>query len=208
MSKVVIQGNASGTGNFTIAAPNSNTDRTLTLPDEAGEILTSNGAVTVDSSAPANSLNIDSNGYVTRPNVPSFRASLSTAPSVTSNGITDIIWDSYSTASENLFNNGFTVSNEKWYPPVAGLYIIHVVFRFDNVGSGYLRLTMAKNNNTTGSAEGYAIVNGPDSSYDTVSGSFLAEMTPSDYFNILAYTNSDSSWIIGSPSTFMGYMIG
>jgi hypothetical protein len=38
MSRVVIQGNASGTGNFTIAAPNSNTDRTLTLPDEAGTI--------------------------------------------------------------------------------------------------------------------------------------------------------------------------
>lgn len=39
MSKVVIQGNASGTGNFTIAAPNSNTNRTLTLPDQAGEVL-------------------------------------------------------------------------------------------------------------------------------------------------------------------------
>ena len=42
MSKVVIQGNASGTGNFTIAAPNSNTDRTLTLPDHAGTVLASN----------------------------------------------------------------------------------------------------------------------------------------------------------------------
>ena len=43
MSKVVIQGNASGTGDFTIAAPNSNTDRTLTLPDEAGTVLTTAG---------------------------------------------------------------------------------------------------------------------------------------------------------------------
>ena len=43
MSKVAIQGNASGTGTFTIAAPNSNTDRTLTLPDEAGTVLTSAG---------------------------------------------------------------------------------------------------------------------------------------------------------------------
>ena len=43
MSKVVIQGNASGTGDFTIAAPNSNTDRTLTLPDEAGTVLTTSG---------------------------------------------------------------------------------------------------------------------------------------------------------------------
>ncbi len=41
MSKVAISGNASGTGTFTIAAPNSNSDRTLTLPDNAGTILTS-----------------------------------------------------------------------------------------------------------------------------------------------------------------------
>ena len=39
MSKVAIQGNASGTGVFTIASPNSNTDRTLTLPDEAGTVV-------------------------------------------------------------------------------------------------------------------------------------------------------------------------
>ena len=43
MSKVVIQGHASGSGDFTIAAPNSNTDRTLTLPDEAGTVLTTAG---------------------------------------------------------------------------------------------------------------------------------------------------------------------
>ena len=40
MSKISLQPNASGTGTFTIAAPNSNTDRTLTLPDAAGEVLT------------------------------------------------------------------------------------------------------------------------------------------------------------------------
>jgi len=39
MSKVAITGNASGTGTFTIAAPNSNTDRTLNLPDSAGTLL-------------------------------------------------------------------------------------------------------------------------------------------------------------------------
>jgi len=43
MSRVVITGNASGTGDFTIAAPNSNTDRTLTLPDEAGEVVVTDG---------------------------------------------------------------------------------------------------------------------------------------------------------------------
>jgi hypothetical protein len=41
MSRVALAGNASGTGTFTIASPNSNSDRTLTLPDEAGTVLTS-----------------------------------------------------------------------------------------------------------------------------------------------------------------------
>jgi hypothetical protein len=62
MSYVKIEGNASGTGTFTIAAPNSNTDRTLTLPDEAGTVLTSGGAIDVDGSAPADSIAIDSSG--------------------------------------------------------------------------------------------------------------------------------------------------
>lgn len=41
MSIVKIQGNASGTGTLTIAAPNTNSDRTLTLPDATGTLLTS-----------------------------------------------------------------------------------------------------------------------------------------------------------------------
>jgi hypothetical protein len=36
MSKVKIEGNASGTGTFTIAAPNTNTDYSLTLPETTG----------------------------------------------------------------------------------------------------------------------------------------------------------------------------
>ena len=43
MSKVKISGNASGTGTLTISAPATNTDRSLTLPDGAGEILLSDG---------------------------------------------------------------------------------------------------------------------------------------------------------------------
>ena len=41
MSSIKLESNASGTGIFTIASPNSNTNRTLTLPDNTGTILTS-----------------------------------------------------------------------------------------------------------------------------------------------------------------------
>ena len=45
MSKVAIQGNASGSGVLTIAAPNTDTDRTLTLPDAAGTVFVSGQAL-------------------------------------------------------------------------------------------------------------------------------------------------------------------
>jgi len=40
MSKISLKPNSSGTGVFSLEAPNSNVDRTLNLPDEAGTVLT------------------------------------------------------------------------------------------------------------------------------------------------------------------------
>jgi hypothetical protein len=45
MSKVQLSGNVSGTGVFTIASPNSNTDRTLTLPDATGTVQVSGNPI-------------------------------------------------------------------------------------------------------------------------------------------------------------------
>jgi hypothetical protein len=61
MSQVAVSGNALGTGTFTIASPNSNTNRTLDLPDASGTVQLSgnpisgttgsfSGAVTLGSS--------------------------------------------------------------------------------------------------------------------------------------------------------------
>jgi hypothetical protein len=62
MAKVKIQGHASGTGVLTVTAPNTSTDRTITLPDATGTLattadvpssITDNGdatAITIDSS--------------------------------------------------------------------------------------------------------------------------------------------------------------
>tara|TARA_R110000764_G_scaffold202227_1_gene287470 strand:- start:84 stop:551 length:468 start_codon:yes stop_codon:yes gene_type:complete len=43
MATIKIQGNASGSGTLIIEAPNTNSARTLTLPDAAGELLTTTG---------------------------------------------------------------------------------------------------------------------------------------------------------------------
>ena len=44
MSKVTIAGDVNGSGVFTLAAPNGNTNRTLVLPDEAGTMALQGGA--------------------------------------------------------------------------------------------------------------------------------------------------------------------
>jgi len=43
MAKVKIQGHASGTGVLTVTAPNTSSDRTITLPDATGTLLNSDG---------------------------------------------------------------------------------------------------------------------------------------------------------------------
>ena len=45
MSQVKISGNASGTGVLTISAPNTNTNRSITIPDKAGEIAVGAGTI-------------------------------------------------------------------------------------------------------------------------------------------------------------------
>jgi hypothetical protein len=50
MSKVKITGHASGSGTLTLTGPNTNSDRTITLPDSTGTLLASEGAVTINDS--------------------------------------------------------------------------------------------------------------------------------------------------------------
>jgi hypothetical protein len=51
MSSIKLESNASGTGIFTIASPNSNTNRTLTLPDSTGTVVVTGGAQTIEFAA-------------------------------------------------------------------------------------------------------------------------------------------------------------
>ena len=72
MSKVKIEGNASGTGTFTIASPNSSTDRTITLPDATGTLVhaDTSGNVGIGTSSPSTSkLTVKSDASSDTPNI-------------------------------------------------------------------------------------------------------------------------------------------
>ena len=62
MAKVKIQGNASGTGVLTVTAPNTNTDRTITLPD--GDVTLGAATPSIDDNGDATAITIDSSEKV------------------------------------------------------------------------------------------------------------------------------------------------
>lgn len=89
MSSIKLSPNASGTGEFTIAAPNSNTNRTLTLPDSTGTIATAESTLSqfnASGSAPVYAarawVNFNGTGVV------AIRAS-GNVTSITDNGVGD-----------------------------------------------------------------------------------------------------------------------
>jgi len=65
MAKVKITGHASGTGILTVTAPNTSTDRTITLPDSTGTLATTDDVPAgISSSADATAITIDSSENV------------------------------------------------------------------------------------------------------------------------------------------------
>ena len=62
MSKVKIQGNASGTGVLTVTAPNTSTDRTITLPD--GDVTLGAATPSIDDNGDATAITINSSEQV------------------------------------------------------------------------------------------------------------------------------------------------
>ena len=173
MSKVALSGNALGTGTFTIASPNSNTDRTLSLPDASGTILTTatagvpvNGPLLV--SAVSNQVNISANTHTAFTSFPS--------------SITD---------TAGCFNT----SNGRFTPTVAGWYHVVATVSFGSLGvtSVAAGANIYKNGSSSG-LSGSAVYS--SNAYPTVQSSGLVYMNGStDYLQVYTYivTNGASN---------------
>ena len=103
MSRITLSGNASGTGNFTIASPGTNTDRTLTLPDATGTVATSDSTLAqfnASGSAPVYAcrawVNFNGTGTV------AIRAS-GNVSSITDNGVGDYTVNLTTAMQDNNF---------------------------------------------------------------------------------------------------------
>jgi hypothetical protein len=100
MSKVAIEGNALGSGTLTIAAPNTNSNFTLSLPDNTGTIITT--------------------GSTFAGTGPAFSAYPSSPQSISNNTYTKILFQT----EEFDTNNNFASST--FTPTVAGYYQVNL----------------------------------------------------------------------------------
>lgn len=114
MSSIKLSPNASGTGAFTIAAPNSNTDRTLTLPDNTGTIITTGSTAGVSQTMLASG--VVGNG-------PAFSAYRSTsAQSISSSTFTKVQLQTEEFDTASCYDNS---TNYRFTPNVAGYYQVN-----------------------------------------------------------------------------------
>jgi len=122
MSKLKVSGNASGTGVITLTSPNTNTDRTITLPDSTGSILDSTS--TLDATKLSGDLPAISGASLTNlpsasadVSVDSWHLSLNSTTDVSSNS--DIDFSTSQHLGSNLSEAGGVIT-----VGTAGMYLV------------------------------------------------------------------------------------
>ncbi len=174
MSKVSLAGNASGTGIFTIASPNSNTDRTLTLPDNSGTILTTSSNIAG----------------------PAFAAYMSANQSVSLNAWTKMAFDTEYFDTDGCFNT----STYRFTPTKAGIYQINVNGCSLSGTGNFFYQGIYKNGVRAGLSGVYiASTNLSDDNYMSVS--YLTSMNgTTDYIEAYGITNISGALFGGGPT--------
>ena len=180
MSKIALASNVDGTGTFTLASPNSNSDRTLNLPDNSGTVLTT--ASTFAGTGPA---------FSAYPNV---------TQSLSGNTFTKILFqvEEFDTAS------CYDTSNSSFTPNVAGYYQINARVR-PNATNGEAEIAIYKNGSVFRNGSNISVSSGTQNG--TVVSSLVYMNGTTDYLEIYIFqTNSSTASASSSSVYFQGFL--
>ena len=156
MSKIALSPNASGSAVFTIAAPNTDTDRTLTLPDNTGTIITTGSTAAVTQAMLSTNTGLGG---------PSFLVSMGSVQTFTGSTNTKVNYDTESFDS----NGNYNTSDKRFTPTVAGYYFIGATMIVDAVSdanyeqllriykNGSVAYWSNNNQNATGHFNGFTV---------------------------------------------------
>jgi hypothetical protein len=216
MTKIAIVPNAAGTGTFTIEAPNSNSNRTLVLPDAAGTVMTDAttlltsqlpAQLSVSSSAGAGALTVDASGRVTTPSQPAFNASVSTAGTLVAPTLPLII--PYSNILLNVGSH-YNSSNYRFTAPVAGNYMFYGGFAvWLNSDVRGLEFELRKNGSAYARGEQFIAVAQGGNTHVTCQVSAVIPLAVNDYVEVVWVSATAAVNLYRqSRGNFSGYLIG
>jgi len=164
VSKIRLTPNASGTGTVTLTVPSTSTDRTLTLPDNTGTIIST------ESSVP--------------PKVPMFFAYLGSNQSLTQATSTVIQLN-----TEEIDTHGwYDTSTYRYTPQTAGYYFF--TFNFFIQGVINANVVLARINKNGSSAEGARVVQmhpGADGDFVLSTSVMIGLNGSTDYVDFMLY---------------------
>ena len=168
MSNIAIKGAATGSGTFTLEAPATSTNRTLTLPDEAGTILTTATA------------GVSIGG-------PAFSAykSGSTFVSITSGVFTKITLDT------EVFDTNSNFASSTFTPTVAGYYQINAQVYIQGISVTRSLAVIYKNGSAYQNGNEYQTNANLTASRISVSSIVYCNGT-TDYVELYMYANGSS----------------
>ena len=179
MSKIRLTPNASGTGTVTLTVPSTSTDRTVTLPDETGTVITT-----------------ESN---TAPKIPIVQLSIDSGYQSSSSSFTSklITWDE-SNARHYDPDNIFDSTNNRIVPTIAGYY-------WASLMTSHATTDRTAPSITGNGTSNFAIVpqqwdDGVVANYraDTMTGIFYCNGTPSDYIEFYSRCDNTNRSVINT----------
>jgi hypothetical protein len=141
MSQIKLSTNASGTGIFTIDSPNSNTNRTLTLPDATGTIITTAGGAAISGTTGTFTGLVDISaagaGQIKFPATANASSDANTLDDYEEGTWTPTITSDGGTITSSTFTNGL-------YTKIGRIVCVSGLVTLTNVGtaSGNLQLTL------------------------------------------------------------------
>ena len=128
MSNAVLKGNASGTGTVTLETPNTNSDRTISLPDAAGTMMVSG-------------------------NMPAFSAYANASQSITSSTFTKVAINTEEFDTNSYYD---ATTNYRFQPLIAGYYQVNGLVRCAGASPSQLLSSVYKNGSSY--ARGFELV--------------------------------------------------
>ena len=155
------------------------------------------------------SLNIDSTGIVTNPQVPAWRIALETNQTVTTTAATKVQWNVTDAISRNIFlqNVTFSSSTYKVTVPVAGIYYVNFTVRADGINSGHFQVKLRRNEIAGDTSDAYGLFADVDYTI-TLHGGGMFKCDANDTFYVETATGADTNYQIQENSQWSGCLIG